>query len=197
MVVLVGLSSVLFGADIWRTFFHRLAYEGDLLSARWNWGMRMLSVFPSMRLLGASWDLAMMVQALSAVVAGLAMISVWKSSCPPRIKSAALVVATFLATPYAWDYDAVALVFCAAWLAREGRDRGFNSWEKMTALVLQLLPMITLPISVLFHLQLAPILLLLAMLVIVRRSRRSVQQDEGHPLATAQKVYPSSVQSHA
>ena len=199
LAVLAGLSAALFGVEIWPVFFHRLAYEGGLLDARWNWGMRMLSVFPSMRLLGASPATALAAQVLSAAAAALAVTKVWSSNCPAGIKSAALVVATFLATPYAWDYDGVALVFCAAWLVKEGRDRGFNDGEKLTALVLQLLPMITLPISVIFHLQLAPILLLLAMLVIVRRSGVSLRPEEGDVGASPQNtgIYRSDAQSHA
>jgi len=47
------------------------------------------------------------------------------------VKSAALAVAIFLASPYAWDYDMVVLTFAAAWLVQDARNTGFLAWRNL------------------------------------------------------------------
>ena len=110
-----------------------------------------------MRLLGASPPAAYLVQGVSAISAAIAVATLWRGSGPLGIKSAGLVVATFLATPYAWDYDMMILIFAAAWLADDGLRNGFRPWEKTTVLVLLVLPLISLISAKLLDLQIAPI----------------------------------------
>ena len=81
-----------------------------------------------------------------------------------------MVVATFLATPYAWDYDCVVLVFAAAWLGRQGLKTGFLPWERIALVGLLVLPALTLAVSVSAGVQLGPVMLWLVFFVLIRRA---------------------------
>ena len=81
-----------------------------------------------------------------------------------------LVVASFLATPYAWDYDAVALIFAAAWLARAGIASGLRRWERAAVIALLALPVPAMALAATVGLQPGPIVLAAVLLVLVRRA---------------------------
>lgn len=169
VLALVALSVILLGPDTWIGFFDRLPLQGQVLefrAAAWSW---MPSVFAMMRLLGASSPAAYLVQGISAIGAAAAVAVLWHGRCPLGVKSAGLVIATFLATPYAWDYDLVVLVFAAAWLGNEGTKTGFRPWERIAAFVLLTLPALSLPAAELLDLQIAPILMWLALAAVMRR----------------------------
>lgn len=167
-LVLVVATVTLFGFDTWIAFFTRMAVQRQFMETRVAAWTLMPTVFAMARLVGAAAPAAYVLQGLSAIGAAVGIAVLWRQQCPLAIKSAGLVVAAFLATPYAWDYDAVILAFAAAWLANEGIKSGFASWEKMTVLVLLLLKLSEIP-AVFFHLQIAPILLWLSLAVVMRR----------------------------
>jgi uncharacterized membrane protein len=80
-------------------------------------------------------------------------------------------VATFLATPYAWDYDAVILIFAAAWLGREGMRSFFLPWERIAIVALLVSPLVTMVTAKLADLQLGPVVLWLVLILLVRRTQ--------------------------
>jgi hypothetical protein len=170
VLILVAVSAILLGPDVWFAFARQMALQDRLMEAGTSFWPRMPTVFAALRLLGAGNLTAYSLQALSALLAAGIVGVLWRSDCPFAVKSAALIVGAFLATPYAWDYDMVALLFAAAWLAVAARDTGFLSFEKSTVLVLLILPaLIVLPVRTL-NLQVGPLLLWLAMIVLARRS---------------------------
>ena len=169
VVFLTAASMILLGLDAWIGFFHRLILQRQLTEVGTLFWTRMPTVFAMTRLLGANSSAAYSVQGLSAVSAALAVAALWRWQCPLAVKSAGSVVAAFLATPYAWDYDTVILTFAAAWLANEGSRSGFLPWEKITVLVLLTLPALSFIPAKLLHLQIAPILLWLCLAVVMRR----------------------------
>ena len=175
-LALAAASAILFGRDTWIGFFDRLLLQRQWMEshvAAWSW---MPTVFAMMRLLGANSPAAYLVQGVSAISAAIAVATLWRGSGPLGIKSAGLAVATFLATPYAWDYDMMILIFAGAWLADDGLRNGFRPWEKTTVLVLLVLPLISLISAKLLDFQIAPILMWMSLAVIMRRglSRHSV-----------------------
>ena len=130
----------------------------------------MPTTFAMMQLIGATPRAAYLIQGLSTICAAIAIAILWRERCPLCIKSAGLAIASFLATPYAWDYDAVALTFAAAWLAKDAATTGFHPWEKIAVLVLLTLPMLSVIHAKLFNFQIAPILLWLSLAVVMRRA---------------------------
>jgi len=166
---LISASVIALGPDVWAGFIHRMDAERLLLQfAPSTWAM-MPTVFVMARLAGAGVSTAYLIQALSAVSAAAAVAALWRRQCPSAIRSAGLVVGIFLATPYAYDYDMIVLVFAAAWLATEAAKTGFLPWEKIAALTLLVLPMLSFGLAMLIRLQIGPILLWLAIAVILRR----------------------------
>jgi len=86
------------------------------------------------------------------------------------VKSAALAVAIFLASPYAWDYDMVVLTFAAAWLVPgRAKHRVSRLGETYHGAVL-ILPLGIGPIAKTCGLQLGPIVLWTALALLVHRA---------------------------
>jgi hypothetical protein len=167
--LLAATSMMLLGMDAWISFFHRLMLQRQLTELGTLLWTRMPTVFIMIRLLGISSPAAYALQGLSTICAAVAIAGLWHARCPLAVKSAGLVIAAFLATPYAWDYDAVVLTFAAAWLANEGARTGFRPWEKITVLVLLTMPLLSFTAARLLHLPIAPILFWLSLAVVVRR----------------------------
>jgi len=169
IALLVVASTILFGPETWPAFLHRMDLQRRLMElGMWSW-MRMPSVFAMMRLVGAGLFAAYLAQVVSALAAAVAVGALWRGRCPLGVKAAGLAVAVFLATPHAWDYDTLVLVFAAALLANAAAATGFWPWEKIAILALLTLPALTLAPAKLLGLQIAPILLWLTMALILRR----------------------------
>lgn len=169
VLTLVAVSALLLGPEIWPAFAQQMAVQDRLMEAGTSFWPRMPTVFAALRLLGAGNPTAYALQVLSALLAAGIVGVLWRSGCAFAVKSAALIVGAFLATPYAWDYDMIALLFAAAWLGVEARHTGFLSFERTSVLVLLILPaLIVLPVRTL-NLQIGPLLLWLPMIVLARR----------------------------
>lgn len=169
VAILIIASVIVFGPDAWIGFFDRVMLQRQLMEvAALSW-TRMPTVFAMMRLLDAGLAAAYLMQGLSAVAAAFAVGALWRGRCPLGIKAAGLAVGVFLATPHAWDYDTVVLVFAAAWLAKESVETGFQSWEKIAVVALLTLPALSFGPARLLGLQIAPVLLWLTMAVLLRR----------------------------
>jgi hypothetical protein len=169
-LALVAASLVLLGPDTWTGSFaqsHMLAQAMEIPGLHWA---RSQSVFLAVNDLAAGMTtIAYITQAVSALAAASLTFLVWRSSTSFGAKAATLIVATFLVTPYARDYDTVMLIFAAAWLAIEGRARGFLPWERVTMLLLLVEPMATVNLRLVTGVQLAPLALWMSLLVLVRR----------------------------
>jgi len=185
VVLLVAASIAWLGTDIWIAFFHQMNLQDRMMEAAESFWPRMPTVFAALRLAGVAAPWAYAMQGLSALLAAIAVAAIWRSGGALGVKSAALVVGTFLATPYAWDYDAIVLIFAAAWLAAEARNNGFREWERITTLVLLTLPGLTLVPAKLLGFQSGPLLLWLAMAVLLRRGFEATRAVPARPVALA------------
>jgi len=131
----------------------------------------MQTVFVTLRMFGAGLPAAYTAQACSTVLALLAVAVVWRTRSALELKAATLVVAMFLATPYAQDYDMVVLPFVAAWLARDALiGRGFRAWEKTALCLLLAQPVMTMLLSHLLGSEVAPVVLWLTLALLLRRA---------------------------
>ena len=164
------ISLVLFGPAAWAGCLRQMRLDRTALELGAGFWPFRPTVFAAARLLGAAPWAAYLVQALSAVAAVAATTAVWRAPAPFGMKAAVVTGATFLATPYAWDYDTVALIFASAWLGREAGRSGFRPWERITVLALLIWPAVAIPAARLLGLPLAPLLLWLAVAVLIRRA---------------------------
>jgi hypothetical protein len=170
-VLLLGLATLaLLGPDTWAGFLDMTAVHRSQLEFGARFWHRMPTAFAAARVLGAPVSLAYAVQLISFVLAIAAVVFVWRSTVPVETKAAALIVGTFVATPYAWDYDGVASIFAAAWIGREGLRVGFLPWERIAIVALLVLPLVTMVTTRLADLQVGPAVLWLVLLLLLRRS---------------------------
>jgi hypothetical protein len=169
VVALCGASLVLLGPEAWVGYRGQMELQRLLMETAGEYWSRGQSVFLAVHNLGTGVGFAYAVQGCSTVLAVIATVFVWRGPCSLGLKAATLVLATFLATPYAWDYDMVVLIFVAAWLTREAMATGFQEWERFTVGLLLLLPIVTLYVTALTGVQLAPVGLWFALVISLRR----------------------------
>jgi hypothetical protein len=141
---ILGASLIAYGWAMWPAWIAiTRALQHLPASDRAHLDRLMPTVAAAMRRLGASADAANIVQALTAV--GVAVV-VWRCWRRGRDASAAatLPVATFLATPYAFDYDLPMVAFATLlglqdWATRRA---SFGFGELLLVLLVLLLPVV-------------------------------------------------------
>jgi arabinofuranan 3-O-arabinosyltransferase len=186
---LVGASVLLVGWDVWAAFIHNAPINRSVLETISVECARMPTVYTAARLLGASNALAYVGQFISGIFATLAVIIVWRGAASTRLKSAALIIATFLVTPYAWDYDTVVLLFVAIWYWDYATEAGWHPWEKLALAVMISFPALVITSAISSHLQIGPLVYWLVLVLLVRRAISE------HPAVTALLVSPRNTQA--
>jgi arabinofuranan 3-O-arabinosyltransferase len=115
--VLVALSAIQFGTDVWIDYLRNLGILRHMIledgTGVWH---RFVSVFVGARRLGAPVPAAYVIQALTGLLACIAVGWVWLGDAPLELKNAVLVLGTCLATPYLQDYDLVIGALVVVWL---------------------------------------------------------------------------------
>jgi hypothetical protein len=153
------LSVLAFGVASWTAFFGpTLATQNLMLShgtGPFQWMMP--SVFMAARVLGAAAPTALLIQAPFAVLGAGAAWLAYRSPAPPVERAAVLILATFLATPQAFNYDLIPAAAAALVLLR----RDSSIYGVTVVALLWALPVLLLAAQVV-HLPLGPPILLLA-----------------------------------
>lgn len=171
---LVLASLALVGAAAWLGFIAESGLQSHLLTTYANAWHRMPTVFVGLRVMGAAPAVAFAAQMVSAGLAIAAVVAVWRTGgrAPFGVKAAVLLIATFLATPYAFDYDETVLVFAAAWWVREAVAAGtrFRPWEKLSLAALLVATLPAMILTKLIGVSVAPVILWLAMIALVVRT---------------------------
>jgi hypothetical protein len=185
---LAAASLALWGWGPWSAYLHNVFAGGggahvfgfslsgghdDIASTSvpWKHWRRMASVYAAVRLLGGSSAVAIAVQAVSSLAALAVTVVVWRGPASDRIKAATLAVATFAATPYAWDYDMIGLLFAALWLRDEAWTTDWRPWERPALLALLAGPIVSPFLVNGFGLNLEPILVWPVVILLFRRGR--------------------------
>jgi len=164
-IVLFAASVAFFGQKAWVAYTKIAPNNLAILqSVDLNWH-RMPSVYVMARTFGMSSLTAFGVQGLSSLVVSAVVFVIWKKEISILIKGAALVIGTFLATPYAWDYDMVMITFATVFFftGKETTSR----FEKLAVVTAMLVPLLALIIANKTGLQLGPLAIGAAMWAIV------------------------------
>jgi alpha-1,2-mannosyltransferase len=165
-----GLSTLVFGLDLWRAFLHNgLVVRSVLEQAMLPWD-KMPTAFVFLRLLALPAWFAYAAQAATALVAGLAVVVVWRRCGITYLSGAALVSATLLVSPYLFDYEMAMLAVPLAIVASDMARRGYSKWERISLLALYLSPALMVPIAEITHVQAGFPALALALVICVRRA---------------------------
>jgi hypothetical protein len=119
---------------------------------------------------GASIAVAYALQGALIVALGAALGWLWRSAAAYPLKAAALCLAAILATPYTFDYDMMVLAPAIAFLAVDGRARGFAPWEKTALAALWLAPLFARSVAQVSLIPLGVPIMLVVFVLILRRT---------------------------
>jgi Glycosyltransferase family 87 len=169
-VVFALASGWVLGWDAWASFLANAHIHRGLLEANPGMWPRMPTVYLAGRWLGVLSPFAYALQTISALAAATAVFVVWRRSAPLPVRASALIAGTFLATPYAWDYDLVVIAVAVVWYWSQASADGWRRGEKAMLATLLLAPAFTPWLALYAHLQIAPIAYGLALALIVRRA---------------------------
>jgi hypothetical protein len=166
---MVFLSALVFGLEIWITFWKYLfLVPPKLLDIAALWP-KMVTTFIAVRLLGGSIGIAWVLQGVVMGAAAGAVFRVWWRKASYPICASTLVLGTLLATPYAFDYDLFILSLPIAWMGWEGNKSGWRPEEKFILLVSWLSPFIIPPLARATGFQLGPIIFAAFLIFLTRR----------------------------
>jgi alpha-1,2-mannosyltransferase len=170
-ILFAATSLSVFGPSTWRAFFGNLAITQKIVLDQGGINFPTLqSIFGAVRMWGGSVDVAYMSQAVVAIYAACAVVWVWQSTRPFALKAATLAVGCLMVSPYLLQYDLVLLALPTAWLAMEGFEKGFLPYEKVVLVLSWILPRISEPVTMTSKIPIAPIVIIILMTAILRRS---------------------------
>ncbi len=129
--VLVAASAAQFGWASWWDFAASMHTAGSIVFARGavDW-FKLQSVFAAARMWGVPAGGAWAAQLLVSLLALGAVVWAWLRPGDTRLKTALLLVAGLLCTPYCFEYDMVVFGPAIALAVSYGLECGFVPWEK-------------------------------------------------------------------
>ncbi len=140
---LAGLSTALFGTDVWPAFIASTHFTRVVVLEQGAAGFEKIqSAFAAVRLLGGTVALAYVAQSAATIMAAGLLALHWRSSASRADKGAVLCLAALIATPYAFDYDMMALAPAIALLTAQGLAKGFRPYEKSALVMLWSVPVL-------------------------------------------------------
>jgi alpha-1,2-mannosyltransferase len=182
-LLFAAASLAVFGEPTWRGFIASIAFTRKIVLEDGAIGFPTLqSMFGAIRTWGGSIQLAYVFQAAVATYAVLAVLWVWRTNRPFALKAATVAAGSLMVSPYVLQYDLVLLALPIGWIAMEGLEHGFLPFEKFALSLVWFMPRISLRISEIAGIPIAPIAVIGLMTLILRR----VIQDTPEPaFATA------------
>jgi hypothetical protein len=131
-LVFAAAAAIAFGFATWPAFLGALAGRAWSLGAAPNqaFTFALVSVFGTLRTVGASADASWVVQMTVAAAVTITVYGLWARAIPYPLKAAALAVGSLLASPHVHGYDACILTIGAAFLVKDGLTRGFLPRER-------------------------------------------------------------------
>ncbi len=169
VAALAVLATLAFGVDVWRAFLDSMSFTREVVLERGDTGWHKIqSAFSWARMWGAPVGMAYLAQAIVTLCAGGALVWLWRTVAPFRLKAAALLIATLLATPYSLDYDLMLLAPAIAFLAVDGIQRGYAPYQKTLLAALWLMPLLARSVAQATFIPLAvPLMLLVFMQILM------------------------------
>ena len=152
-----AISIWLFGLAPWRDYLlamsgsHAVYESGRIVLAGF------VTPFGAARLMGVPAGPAYAMQIAVALIGAACVFRVWRGGASLPIRSGVLVAATLLSVPMALLYDLLLITIAIAWLVRLGRESRYQPWEKITLLGVYLVPLLSLPLGVAWHVPIGPL----------------------------------------
>ncbi len=151
-VVLLGGSLIVLGAETWELYLSTTVPFQRFIMEQWTGALTQMvpSPFMAARLLDLGVPLGYAVQALSLLAAAAGVAWAFRGRVEPELQTATLLVATFLATPYIFNYDMTLLSVAIIYLVRRGLDCGFVPGERWLLGFAWLLPLLMMYLHAIF-----------------------------------------------
>ena len=159
VLAVTGASLVWLGPDPWLAFVHNLPEQLAIVRQSALNFRRMPTVYAMLKALQAPEVLAYAVQLVSSLAAVVALFAIWRSAAPQTVKGAAFLVAIFLGSSYAWDYDMVVLLFAAVWAWPHLANLPASRTAVGLVAAMVAYPMISPAVTTLTHVHLMPLIL--------------------------------------
>ena len=130
VAALVAVSLAVLGGGVWHAFADSMNFTQAIVLEQGGTGWEKIqSGFSAARNWGADVHTAYAIQIALGLSLAATLAWLWHSDAAFELKTAGLVIASLLATPYVLDYDLVVLAIAIAFLARHGLARGFRDYE--------------------------------------------------------------------
>ena len=142
VALLATTSTLAFGPQVWNGFLASAEFMRVVVVEGGDIGWHKIqSVFSWVRMWEARSSSLMPPMPPSSRLCVM-LVRLWRSDRPYPLKAAALIIASLLSTPYALDYDMMALAPAIAFLALDGLQRGFAPWQKTALAMLWMVPIV-------------------------------------------------------
>jgi hypothetical protein len=176
-LVLVALSASIFGVEIWHAYLTVTIAEQRSVLTDWTGGFlyMMPTAFAAARTLGADPSLAALLQGPFSALGIITAAWLFMRDASASGRTFALLCATFVVSPYGFDYDMGALAVASATFlsAQNGAGRGAGAM----LLAVALLPAFVFPLGSV-GLPIAPLLLAIALCMRLSEVLRRVVPQE-------------------
>lgn len=172
--IILACGVTFLGSGTWSGWLQSLAVARHFAEqngpAYW---IHMPTFFAFFRLLHVPVELAYAAHATVALFALFVVWKVWRSNTETALRSAVLVTATLLISPYLLEYDLTWLALPAAWMAVLARQQGWGRGERELMIAMWLLPVLCSLVAKWVSFQIGPWVLLLVLWVLWRKARSS------------------------
>ncbi|SAK65232.1 membrane protein [Caballeronia hypogeia] len=170
-LLFTGVSVAVFGIGIVPVFLHGLSDANGYIAAGvlpWD---QTASLFATLRMAHVAAGPAYVAQACQAALAVCAVAWVWRNSTQLEVRATALVAATFMISPYIYNYDAVWLGVPVALITARALRDGWLRGERVILVVAWMYPQMADLMSIHFGIGPGPLVFASLIFLAVRRAR--------------------------
>lgn len=141
-VFMVAASAFLFGLESWEAYFDVIVpFQAVIMNERQGEFLVMMpSAYMGLRLLGVEQEIRTAVQLLLFVIALAGVVWTFARCQDWILQLAVLTVGTFIASPYAFNYDMTAVSFALVLITMRALRSGFLPFERIILAMVWLLP---------------------------------------------------------
>jgi hypothetical protein len=168
-ILVAAGSALIFGLDSWWGHVAAMTQAKGMVEDSSMPISKMVTVLSMLRQFGVSHDIAMGVQYV-LILAAIAFVAlVWRRHENPALRISVLVIAMFLAAPYAYFYDLTILALPLLLWARDAYEKGWRPGEPLLLALFWMAPYMMWALAVFGDWHFWPVLLLALLAVLWNR----------------------------
>jgi hypothetical protein len=156
-LAMLAVASIAFGTETLAAFIHNMGMAAGYVEKGRAALARVPSAFALIKLAHGPTALAYAAQAVSAAMAIVAVYHAWHREASHELRSATLVCASLMVSPYLFDYDLTWYGVLIAWYARHAMKTDWKCGEREWLVALWLVPFAGILLVMRIHIQFMPI----------------------------------------